>query len=195
MNSEHVNDLFEQRFNNHFVKDHSSHDCYFRVNASATFQEVLADEFPTLIEEALDDKWEKSYHNARSSIQAVFCNVVEQEVLDLLRKNSLGNKSNAHMATFSTDKQPLITCRNILTSSLFMTPIVNFWRRKTNSDIADKESVEPKASKNEQVAAAEKSQDVIDSLLSRSESYSEGPLQSFLSANRSITTRNPFTER
>lgn len=46
----------------------------------------------------MDDILRSSYHNAQNGICAVFYKVVEQIMLDLLRKDGIGETVNAHIA-------------------------------------------------------------------------------------------------
>lgn len=57
-------------------------------------------ELSTMIEEWLEEILWKSFHNVQSCIQSVIYNVVEQDMLNLLRKDVIKETIDAHIAKF-----------------------------------------------------------------------------------------------
>lgn len=134
----------------------------------------------------MDDTLYLSYHKAQSGIRSVLYNVMEQEILDLLRKKVIGETLNAGIAKFfDTDAAPVRLSKKLLTSSSFMALITTFVRRKTDSAIADQKCRLAMASKKEAVPDLEAYDDIIETPPSRSDSGSEEPQHSRPSRRRS----------
>lgn len=51
-----------------------------------------------LIQKSLDDTSHKSLQTARRDIWLVLCNIIEEVILKLLRKDVIGDTSDAHLA-------------------------------------------------------------------------------------------------
>lgn len=116
------------------------------------------------------------YRNSQSGIRSVVYDVDEQLMLDLLRKDVIGEKLDRHIAKFfDTEAATDGLSKKLMTSSSFMAPIATFVSRRPDSAIADMGTAAAKASKIEQFDAIEIYNDVIDSPPSRLESESEGP--------------------
>lgn len=98
------------------------------------------------------------------SFRSVVYNIVQQVMLDLLRKEVICKTLNAHFAKFfNREAATYRPSRKILTLSSIMAPVVPFVRRSTDSAIADRGNVASKASKSEQVSTNEMYIDVMDS--------------------------------
>lgn len=130
----------------------------------------------TLVEEFLDDILRKSYRNAQSGILSAVHYVEEQDVLDQLRKEVVGETLDVHIAKFlDMDAAADRVSKKLLTSSSLMAPVVTFVQRKSDTAIADKGTEFTKASKMEPVIATEIYGDIVEELPSQYDSGSEEP--------------------
>lgn len=93
----------------------------------------------TMVEEYLARVLRTLFHNPQRIIQLVACNVVEQVMLDLLRKDVCGKMSDAHITKFlDTCAAAVWLSRRLLTSILFIAPIETFVRGKKNTGVKEK---------------------------------------------------------
>lgn len=60
--------------------------------------QLLTEELATLVEESLEDVLHTSYYNAQSVIRSFVFNAVEQVMLDIFRKDVIGETLKAHKA-------------------------------------------------------------------------------------------------
>lgn len=97
-------------------------------------KELVANEMAAMVQEALDEALHKTLHKAKSGVRSVVCNVVQQEMLDLLRKGVTGYTLNAHIAKyFDTGAAPKGMSKSLLTSRLFMVPITTVATREMDT--------------------------------------------------------------
>lgn len=70
----------------------------------STVTELVANRLSIMIKKFLEERLSASFKNAQSSIESVVYKVVEQVVLDLLRKEIMGETMDSHIAKlFDTD--------------------------------------------------------------------------------------------
>lgn len=92
-----------------------------------------------MIEEVLIDVLHKTFHNPQTGVRSIVHNVLELEMLDLLRKYVIGKTLDAHIAKFSDKDEAAEGFSNMLfTSTSFMTPIATFVRGKSNTAMEEK---------------------------------------------------------
>lgn len=128
-------------------------------------KQLVAEELATLvlIEELLDDILRLSHHNAQSEIRSAMYNVREQIMLDLLRKEIIGETLGGHVAKLlDTDAAINRLSKELLTSSLFVALIVTFVQLENGSAIADQNTVLATASKKKLLASMEEYGDIIE---------------------------------
>lgn len=88
-----------------------------------------------MAEESLDDIPRTSLPNWQGRIGYVVYILVELVMLDLLRKEVIGDMLDSHTANyFKTDIGPDKQSKRLLTSRLFRAQIVTFVRPKTDTD-------------------------------------------------------------
>lgn len=81
-------------------------------------KEMDMNELSTMTEELLDDILRKSFHNVQGDIQSVIYSVNEQEMLDLLRKDKVGETLDAHIPKiFDTNAATERLSKSLLTLS------------------------------------------------------------------------------
>lgn len=67
--------------------------------------DLVTTELATVLEESLENILRESFHNWQSGIRSVVYNVLEQVILDLLRKDVIGETLEAHIGkVFDTDE-------------------------------------------------------------------------------------------
>lgn len=82
------------------------------------------------VKEALDDVLCKTLHNTQSGVRYAVYTVVEQVMLDLLRKDVIGGKSDTHSAKFFDMDQAIKRfSKRLGTSTSFIAPIATLVRR------------------------------------------------------------------
>lgn len=128
-------------------------------------KKLIIDELEKVLKELLDDIIRRVYHNAQCGIRSVVYNVVEQVMLDQLRKDVSRETLNAHTAKLldiNTDADRILM--NLLTSSPFMSPMTTSVQRKTDTTVANKNTIFAKALKMEPMAGMEVYGDIIDKM-------------------------------
>lgn len=124
--------------------------------AQAPIKQLVTDELAMLVEGSLDDIPCTSYCNAQSGIRSVVYRVLEQVMLDLLRKDVIEETMDAHIAkVLNTYAAADEISEKLLTSSSFIAPITTFVPYKTNLFIVDQNTVFAKASQRKPWAALE----------------------------------------
>lgn len=114
--------------------------------AKADVKQLETLELAVIVEKTLDDILGTSYLNTQSGFYLVVYIVVEQFRLDLLREDVIGETLNAHIAElFDMDAATNRVFEKILMWSSFIAPITMFVQRKTETTIADKDTVFAKA--------------------------------------------------
>lgn len=63
-------------------------------------KQLIVEEISTMIEETIENIFFEEYHKAQRSLRIVVCNVFEQAMLDILRKDVIGNTLDVHSAKF-----------------------------------------------------------------------------------------------
>lgn len=76
-----------------------------KVKSAVT--ELATNELSSMFEELQDNTLRTLFHNAQRGMRQVVYDVVEQLILDLVRKDVIEEKLNAHLAIFSMLIQPL----------------------------------------------------------------------------------------
>lgn len=71
-----------------------------------------------------------SLHNLQSGIRWVVYNIIEDVMLDLLRKGVIWEMIDAHIIVFNTDGDAEGLSKRLLVPNLFMTPVATFWHEK-----------------------------------------------------------------
>lgn len=92
-----------------------------------------------MIEKSRDDILRTSFYKAQSGIRTVVYKAAEQVMLDVLRKDVIGKKLDAHIAKFlDTNAAPKCLSKRLLASSSFMVLNATFARRKTDTEIKER---------------------------------------------------------
>lgn len=90
-------------------------------------QDMVMNELSTMLEGSLGDILRTPYHNVQSGIQSAVYKVVQQGMLDLLRKDVIGVQLDAHKVKFfeinAADKG---VSKRLLASGSYMEPIATF---------------------------------------------------------------------
>lgn len=125
------------------------------------------------MEELLDDIFWKSLHNAQSGTRSVVYNFVDRAMLDLLRKDIIGETLDARIAKiFDTKAAADKFSKKLFTSTSFVARIGTFLRHKTDINMQHKEYSSVFSLK-DQTDAVETYSDVGKSPTSRSNSRDE----------------------
>lgn len=80
-------------------------------------------------------------HNKQNSIRFFVYSVIEEVMLDLLGEEVTGDVLDAHTKNFHTDAAADRLSQMLLTSNIFILPILKFERRKNHSVVEEKKSI------------------------------------------------------
>lgn len=96
--------------------------------------DLLGNELTTKMERSLSHILCKTVHNSQTGILSGRHTIVEQELLDLLRKDIIRETLKVHMAKlFGTNTAADRPSKWLLTSTMFLEPIATFLRRQTDT--------------------------------------------------------------
>lgn len=155
--------------------------------------QMVVKELRMLVEESLYDILRPMYHNTQNGFRSVLYSLSEHVMLDLLRKDSIGENVNALIAKFSdTDADTDRLSKKFLTSTSSMASRATIVRRKTDSAIAGENTEMAEATKKESMEATEAYGDIIEEPPSQSDTRSEEPHGSRSSR---IPSKNPHAKR
>lgn len=142
------------------------------TEVKSSVKDLIANELSTMIKESLDKKLRKSLHNAQNGILSVMHSVVEQVMLNLLRKDVIEDTLEAHIPkVFDTYAAADRLSKRLLTSIKFMAPIVTV-RRKKDTTIEQQKYSTAFATK-DTIDSLEAHNDVDESPSGRSDSRSD----------------------
>lgn len=143
------------------VEDHLE-DRRIGDEAKEAVKQLVSEEITTLVEETWEDIIRTSYHDTQSVIGSVLYNVVVQVILDLLPKEVISETLEAYLVRFfDTYAAAYRLSKKLLASSSFMALIATFVPRKTDSVIANQNTVLEKVSEKEAMAFTEEYGDTI----------------------------------
>lgn len=131
--SEDVTDPSKRKVDDRLSKSQSAQNNHFREEGKAVVKQLVAGKLTKLVQGTLKDILCTFYQNSQSSIHSVVYIVVEQVMLNLLRKDAISETLVGHNTKFvnaeaATDR----LSDKLLTWSSFLAPIATFERCKTD---------------------------------------------------------------
>lgn len=95
----------------------------------AAITQLVTQELAAVLKQSLDDILHQSYYNDQRGVRLVLYTIGQQVMLDLMRKEIIGEDLDAHISKFfNTDAAAGRLLKNLPTSNSFIAPVATVVR-------------------------------------------------------------------